>query len=100
MALEIIWSPKALEKLHKIICFLSENWNEEVTKNFVLRTEEVIQAIAKHPHIFKQISKNNNLREAMITKHNLLIYKNTNSKITIITLFDTRQNPKKKLAKL
>lgn len=58
MALEIIWSPKALQKLHTIIQYLDKTWENEVAKAFVMRTEELIQTIADQPKIFREISEN------------------------------------------
>ena len=35
--------------------------------------------------------------EALIAKHNLLLYKVEGNRIELLTFFDTRQNPNKKL---
>jgi len=37
-----------------------------------------------------------NVHEALVTPHNLLIYKIYPKRIDLITFWDTRQNPKKK----
>ncbi len=100
MALNISWSPKALRKFHDLLNYLEKNWGEAIAKEFVLRTEEVISKIADRPKLYKEISKRQGLREAVITKHNLLIYKTNKNKVVILTLFDTRQHPKIKLSKL
>ena len=98
MALDIIWSPRALDNFHGVISYLGENWNDLVVKDFVTRTEKVIALISEHPQMFKQVSIKNVSREAVITKHNLLIYKIHLSQIVLIAIFDTRQHPRKKLA--
>jgi len=96
MALSVIWSPMALNNFHSVISYLEENWNDAVIKNFVLRTEKVIQLISEHPQIFRQISEQNNIREAIITKHNLLLYQIDKTQIILLAVFDTRQHPQKK----
>jgi plasmid stabilization system protein ParE len=96
MALEIIWAPRALENFHDVIAYLEENWPEQVIKDFVRRTEKILALIAENPQIFRQISEYSSLREAVITKHNLLIYKVRQDQIVLLSLFDTRQHPKKK----
>jgi plasmid stabilization system protein ParE len=58
--------------------------------------DRVIKLISEHPQIFKQVSTNNTVREAVITKHNLLLYRITQSRIIIVAVFDTRQHPRKK----
>lgn len=96
MALNVIWSPLALNNFHEVISYLGENWNDAVIKSFVLRTEKVIQLISEHPQIFRQISEQNSIREAVITKHNLLLYRIDKTQITLLAVFDTRQHPQKK----
>ncbi|TLU98187.1 type II toxin-antitoxin system RelE/ParE family toxin [Dyadobacter luticola] len=96
MALKIIWSPRALENFHQVIAYLEVNWTEQVVRDFVQRTEKVLQLIADHPDMFRQVSRSNPVREAVITKHNFLIYKVYKEKIALLAVFDTRQHPKKK----
>ena len=97
MALEIVWSPRALDNFHEVILYLEKNWTDLVVKDFVTRTEKVIQLISEHPEMFKQVSDQNASREAVITKHNLLIYRVYTNKILLLTVFDTRQHPRKKV---
>jgi plasmid stabilization system protein ParE len=96
MALNIVWSPRALDNFHSIIEYLEENWYESVIKDLVKRTENVLHMIANHPEMFRQIAESSPIREAVVTKHNLLIYKHTSSKVIVLAIFDTRQHPKKK----
>ncbi|WAC10528.1 type II toxin-antitoxin system RelE/ParE family toxin [Dyadobacter pollutisoli] len=96
MALEIVWTPRALENFHDVIAYLEENWPEQIIKDFVKRTENVLALIADHPQIFRKISENSAIREAVVTKHNLLIYKIYPDQIVLLAMFDTRQHPKKK----
>ncbi len=45
--------------------------------------------------MFRKTNKKN-VREALVTEHNLLVYKIYPDHISLITFWDTRQNPKKK----
>lgn len=96
MALDVIWSPRSLNNLEEVIQYLRKNWNHQVVKDFIIRMDRVVQLISEHPQLFRQVSINNAVREAVITKHNLLLYRITQSRILIIAVFDTRQHPKKK----
>lgn len=96
MALNLIWSPKALDNFHDVITYLKENWNERVIRDFIYETENTIQQISINPFSFRQISTRNSVREAVITKHNLLLYKIYKSQIVLLAIFDTRQHPRKK----
>ncbi|MCE6988682.1 type II toxin-antitoxin system RelE/ParE family toxin [Dyadobacter sp. CY323] len=96
MALDIIWSPRALDNFRDVIIYLDENWTEQVKRDFVKRTEKILDLIAEHPHMFRQVSETTSVREAVITKHNLLIYKIQKNQILVLAVFDTRQHPKRK----
>lgn len=96
MALEVVWSKKALDNFHNVISYLEKNWNDQVIKDFVTRTEKVIWLIAQHPQMFREISNLTSIREAVITKHNLLLYRFSSNRVELLAVFDTRQHPRKK----
>ena len=97
MAYKIIWSPEADETFENVIQYLNENWSEKVITNFVSETQRVINLISKNPFLFRA-SERENIFEAIITKHNLLLYQlNYETKeVELLGVFDTRQHPKKK----
>jgi plasmid stabilization system protein ParE len=95
MAYEIIWLPKAEQRYDEIIAWLRKNWTDKEIAKFVSRTEEVLASISTHPEIYKR-SEKRNVRQALITSHNLLLYRKKTNKIELITFFDMRQNPSKK----
>lgn len=96
MALNVIWSPKALNNFHDIISYLQENWNETVVKDFIYKADTLISLISEYPKSFRKISDQNSIREAVITKHNLLLYRIKKDQILLLAFFDIRQHPKKK----
>ena len=95
MARQIIWLPKAEERFDEIIFNLQKNWTEKEVSNFIKRTETVLNLISAFPRLYRR-SKKKNIYEALITKHNLLLYRITRNNIELITFFDTRQDPKKR----
>ena len=97
MALGIYWSPRALKRFHAVINYLEKNWGKVVVEDFVKRTELLLQTLAIQPKMFRSVSKTQDIREAVFTKHNLMIYKIAKEKIILLTFFDSRQHPKKKL---
>ncbi len=46
MVKEIIWTKRAINKFNGIMDYLEAEWGEGVTRNFVVRTYEVIDLIA------------------------------------------------------
>ena len=97
MALEIIWSRRALKDFHQVLHYLEHHWGENIARAFVHRTEDILHKISENPELFKETIKKLQLREAIITKHNLMIYKLESNQVILLSIFDTRQHPKKKL---
>lgn len=95
---QIIWLPKAEERFDEIISYLQKNWTEKEIINFIKRTQIVLNLISRFPRLYRR-SKKKTIYEALITKHNLLLYRITRRNIELITFFDTRQNPKSKFKK-
>lgn len=98
MALDVIWSPRALSNFHGVIAYLEEHWHLTIVKDFVSRTEHVIKTVSENPNIYRRISPQSDVREAVITKHNLLLYTLRGNKLVLLAVFDTRQHPKKKIS--
>lgn len=95
MAFEIIWLPKAEERFDEIITYLIQEWSEKVVEQFVERTNEVLLLISQNPELYRKSSKKD-IREAVLTKHNLLLYRIKEDKIEVVTFFDTHRSPKRK----
>lgn len=95
MAKEIIWSPQSEATFYKVVEYLQEHWSENEVDNFLAATEKVINYISEHPLMFRKTNKKN-IREALVTPQNLLIYKIYADHIVLITFYDTRQSPRKK----
>ena len=98
MAYEVIWLPKAEERFNSIIEWLQLNWTANEITRFISRTDAVITLISINPDIYR-LSEKRNIRQALITEHNLLLYRKKDNKIEVLTIFDTRQKPSKNLNK-
>lgn len=64
---------KTLQRFHDLINYLEKNWGEVVVEDFVKRTELLLKTLNAQPKIYRIVSKNNDIREAVVTKHNLMI---------------------------
>ena len=92
MVKEIIWTPDAEETLDSVIDYLHEHWSEKVTENFIRRVDEVIEHISRNPLACRTAGRED-VREALITKHNLLLYRIAGKSIYLLYFWDTRNNP-------
>lgn len=95
MAKEIVWSPRADKAFDRIIEYLQKDWTEKEITRFVKKTYTVLGLLGKGNIAFRH-SEKKGIHEVLITKHNLLIYKETRKDIRLVTFYDTRQHPKKK----
>jgi len=95
MARKIIWSKRATSKLDSLTEYLNQEWSENVAKQFVKRTFDLVELLSKQPNIGPFQNSEKKIRGILISKHNRLFYRTTSHKIIILNIFDTRSNPKK-----
>lgn len=92
---EIIWSPAAERDFEIILDYLIERWSERVVSRFINKVDDSINLICEDPKIFPIINMEMKIRKSVITKQNILFYREVSGKIEIVRLFDARQDPKK-----
>jgi plasmid stabilization system protein ParE len=97
MAKTIVWLPLAKNSFFKIIEYLERDWTEKEIRNFVSKTDKILTIIGSGKAKFRRSNKKN-IYEVLVTKHNLLIYREINNTVELLRFYDTRQNPKKKKA--
>ncbi len=96
MAKEIKWTTEAEDTFNAVINYLKVKWTEREITIFISSANKIISYISDRPLMFRQ-SKKQNIREAVVTKHHLLLYRVKPHHIELLTFWDTRKNPKKKL---
>lgn len=87
-------SERAENNLDNIINYLLVEWNEKVKDNFIAYFRRNIKLLSVNPYIFQEYSKKKRIRTCLITKHNAMYYRIVKDTVEIITIHDTRRNPK------
>ncbi len=95
MSRKVIISKTAEKKLDKLFDYLIEKWSITVKKEFVEKLDSSIEIIQNQPKIFPESKTGKGLRKCVITKQTTLYYRYNSQRINIVTIFDTRQNPKR-----
>ncbi len=95
MAKPVVLTPIAKSDLENVSDWLSENWSLRVLDNFLDLYQAKILVIAEYPSRYPIIHQASKLRKAVLTKHNIILYREKDDHIEIISIFDTRQNPDK-----
>jgi plasmid stabilization system protein ParE len=94
MARQVVWTPRAKSDLLHIIIYLEEVWSVKDAVAFSKTLNDCITSISENPYIFRPSIKSG-IREALVTKHNLIFFKYSETQIDILFIWDTRQHPRK-----
>ena len=95
MGKPVLLTSHARADLDSVTLYLFENWQLSVLENFLALYEAKIAIIAEHPSRYPFIHQLSGLRKAVLTKHNIILYREQPEHIEIISIFDTRQYPAK-----
>ena len=87
------WSSLADDDFANLLEYLFNIWKQKVTLNFINILDDCISKIQSNPENFPYYDENLNIRKCVVTKHNSIFYKETEFRIEILRLYDTRQNP-------
>jgi plasmid stabilization system protein ParE len=92
---KLFWSDKALNDLQDIITYLREKWTDKEIRNFARKLDKRLELISFNPKLFPKTLKKKNIRRSVLTKQTVIYYETRDDVVTIVTLFDPRQHPKK-----
>src|SRR3954471_11659721 len=95
MAKVVVFTPVSLDDFDRVSNYLLENWGVSVCENFTKQFEELCETISANPKMFQIVSNRKNIRKCVLTHQNVVYYRELAHQINIVTIFDTRQDPKK-----
>lgn len=94
MKRKIVWNQQAIRKLEKILNYLTDKWNEKVQNEFLIKTFTIIELIAENIEMGSLEDEKRGIRGFLLSKHNRLFYRYTDTQLIILNIYDTRQRPK------
>ncbi len=95
MAKPVVLTLNAREDLENISTWLAENWPIKVLEHFLDLYETKILLISQYPSRYPVIHAPSKLRKAVLTRHNVILYREKESFVEVVSIFDTRQDPGK-----
>jgi plasmid stabilization system protein ParE len=95
MVRRIVWNKRAEKDLDQIVEYLRVEWGDKVTRDYLQRIRDLTNLLSQYPEIGTVKVDNKDIRAFLPTKHATLIYKVDPDKITILNIFDNRQDPRK-----
>lgn len=95
MPKKIIWSSLSEKDLSDIMSYLNKEWDAKIANQFIDIIEKILKQISLNPKQFLLINKKRKVRKCVITRHNSLFYQDRKEYISILRIYDTRQDPEK-----
>ncbi len=92
MARQVIWTPQAEADLLHLCMYLDKEWGDRVRVAFLDDLDQAVDLISSFPNIFRSTGYRD-VREAVITKHNILFYRVAEDVVYLLSIWDTRQDP-------
>lgn len=89
----IIWSSLSENDFENILNYLDKKWGNQIAFDFIELTENLLNQIVINPKQFPVFYKRKKVRRCVLTKHNSLFYRDGKTKIEILRIYDTRQDP-------
>jgi plasmid stabilization system protein ParE len=94
MVKKVIWSQRAQDDRKQILEYwINRNKSNTYSKKLDKRFREALHIIREYPQIGKQTDDQK--ARIKIVKDYLLIYEETKDSIVLLTIWDSRQDPKK-----
>lgn len=95
MAYKIKKSKEFLKNVLFVVGHIEKEWGIRSAVKFQTILDSKINSLAISPKAGMMTTKNKNIRKLVITKHNKIYYRICKDEINVLTLFETRMNPKR-----
>jgi plasmid stabilization system protein ParE len=96
MSNSLFWSDRASKEYDKLLDYLLEEWGEEITLRVSLEINQTIDRIKNSPEHFPVFLKTKKIRRCVASPQTSIFFRVSKDVIIVISLFDNRQNPKKR----
>jgi len=92
----LIWSDRALDEYNKLQNYLYAEWGDEITQRVIGEITQTIARIQNSPEQFPFFRKNRKIRRCVASPQTSIFFNVNKNRIEIMSVFDNRQNPKKR----
>ena len=92
----LTWTPEALDRYKEIIDRIKERWNQREATKFAQAVERTTDLIRRYPMMFRASTVEGH-REAVVKPYNILVYRITEEGILVVTVWDMRQHPRRRV---
>ncbi len=94
MAYKIVITENFEKSAARTSKWIEKEWSLKSSLVFDKKQRDIIKILISNPKIGRQSNKKN-IRSLHVTKHNRVYYRIVKSQITILDLFESKQNPRR-----
>lgn len=94
--MKVVWTKTAQRRLQEILDYIQQEFGDNAKQQFRSRTMDFTMLLPEFPEMGTLEIKAKNLRGFQLSKQTRVYYRIKEERITILTFFDSRQDPKKR----
>ncbi len=94
MALELVWTERAIKGYGNVIEYLENRWTEKEVSNFVRESNRFFELLKKYPRMLEPSTKQANVHRGPINRHTMLTYRVRPRKkqVELLNIYFAKQN--------
>jgi plasmid stabilization system protein ParE len=92
---KVVFSERAERNLDVLIDYLEKEWPPMVKEQFLKKMKHSLSLISANPLMFPKSNKRIDIFKCLITKQTALYYRFSQEELEVVTIQDTRRDPKK-----
>ena len=93
--MQVFVTPNAEEDFDLIVQEIRKQWGERTAKQFLTKADKVFNLLKNFPAMGQK--ENGDIRGFQLSPQTRILYRITNSQVIILSFFDTRQDPARRM---
>jgi plasmid stabilization system protein ParE len=93
--MQVFVTTRAERNFDSIVENIKQKWGEKTASEFIQKVDEIFKLLKAYP-LMGQV-ESNDIRGFQLSRQTRILYRIRDNKIIILSFFDVRQDPKKKL---
>jgi plasmid stabilization system protein ParE len=94
--MKLVWTEKAQQRISEVLEYIEREFGAKARQIFLEKTQDFTRILIEFPEMGTLEIKEKNLRGFQLTNQTRVFYRVKKNCIIILTLIDSRQNPKKR----
>ena len=94
--MRLIWTKTARSRFAEILNYIEEEFGESARQQFRSKTKEFTTLLKEFPEMGAVEIRDKKIRGFQLTRQTRVFYRLSDNRITLLTFFDSRQDPRKK----